>query len=169
MGDGASGERTGSRSTEREGGWGAAGAPWPGVFCAVAERAAPARSKATSALLQWSIVARASMDSKWWQPLWWIQLYLYFTPLAVAADLLGRVADHILVAQFGGNLFRDVAHFGEIVHSEHASAGLLAEFVEQQGAGPLLGRGGIWIEDADGVNFNVRFADYRANLALGVT
>ena len=42
---------------------------------------------ARSALLQWSIVAGASMNSKRRQPLGWIQLYLHFTPLAVAVHV----------------------------------------------------------------------------------
>ena len=36
------------------------------------------------------------------------------------------------------------------------------------GAGALLGRGGIGIEDADGVDFDVGLADLGADFALGV-
>src|SRR5579864_2124721 len=115
----------------------------------MSERAAPLRSTAAIALLQWSIVARASMNSKWRQSLGWIQLYLNFTPLAVAVHFLGRVADHILISQFGRNLFRDIAHLRQVVHTEHAPAGLLAQLIEKQRTGAFLGRSGIGVEQPD--------------------
>src|SRR6185437_16415270 len=45
---------------------------------------------------------------------------------------------------------------------------LLAKLVEEQGAGAFLGRGGVWVEDAHGVDFHVGLAHLGADLALGI-
>src|SRR6185437_895289 len=167
-----SGERTGSRSTVREGAceadwaWNPAGVRAASGTDAAKKtvNAAPARS----ALLQWRIVARACMYGERRQPLWWIELHLHFTPLAVPVEVPGGVTDDILVPQFGGDLLGDVAHLADVVHAEHASAGLLAKLVEEQVAGAFLGRGGVWVEDAHGVDFHVGLAHLGADLALGI-
>src|SRR5271165_586529 len=166
-----SGERTGSRSMVSAGA--CPDVACVGVFCAESEStAATNRNKkiapAWSALLQWRIVARACMDSQRRQTLRWIQFHLYFTPLAVAVQVLGRVPDDILVAQLGGDLLGDIAHLAQVVDPEHAPARLFAKIVEQQRAGTLFGRGRIGVEDADRINLHIGLAHLRLDLALRV-
>src|ERR1700738_4564988 len=109
------------------------------------------------------------MDSEGRQALRWHQLYLHFTPLAVALHGGGAVTQYVLVAEVGGDLDSDVAHVREVVDAEHAAAGLFAQIVEQHGAHALLGGGGVGVEDADGGDFDVGFTHLGFDFALSVT
>src|SRR5208282_5241735 len=103
------------------------------------------KSAAKTALLQWRIVPGTSINGERRQSWWRIHLHLHFTPLAVAGQIPGLVANYILVAQFGGDLLGNVAHLVDIVHAKHAPAGSGADVVEQLRAGALLGSGRVGI------------------------
>jgi hypothetical protein len=119
-------------------------------------------------LVERGIVTGSGMDSEGRQALRWHQLHLHFTPLTVPLHGFWVVSEHILVAQLGGDFDGDVAHVGEVVDAEHAAAGFFAEVVEEHGAGALLGGGGVGVEDADGVDFDVGLADLGFDFAFGV-
>src|SRR5208337_3119704 len=96
------------------------------------------KSAAKTALLQWRIVPGTSINGERRQSRRRIHLHLHFTPLAVAGQVFGLVADHILVAQLGGDLLRNVAHLVDIVDAEEPPARRGADIVEKHGAGALL-------------------------------
>src|SRR5580658_1455506 len=165
----ASGERTGSRSTVSGGAW--TGAGLAGGCCAGSEKAAPGKKTqitAEIALLQRRIVAGASMDGERRQSGPWSHLNLHFTPLAVACQVRGPVADEILVAQQGGNPLADIANSGEIFNAEESTAGLLTQLVQQLWPGAFLGGWKVGIEDSNRINLHVGLPHLRAQLALGV-
>jgi len=98
------------------------------------------------------------------QSLGGIDLHLHFTPLAVPGQVLGPVANHILVAQLGGNLLRNVTISSIFVHPEEPAAGLFAQIVQELRTGALLGRCGVGVEYPDRVNLNIGLAHLRADL-----
>ena len=106
------------------------------------------------------------MDSQWRQSCGWIYLHLHFTPLAVAGQVLGVVADYILVAQLGGNLLCDITHLGDIVHAEQPPAGLFAQIVEKLWTGALFRRRCVRVEDSNRINLYIRLPHLRSNLAF---
>src|SRR6202453_143143 len=160
-GGSASGERTGSRSTVNGGAWldcvFAAGEGEGGAACcAPSANVAPARKIAKTRLLQWRIVAGTSMDGQRRQSLRRIRLHFHFTPFAIAGQILGAVADYVLVAQFGRDFLCNVAHFCNVVAPEEPSAGLFTQVIQQQRPGALFRGGCVRVKDADGVDFHIR-------------
>ena len=108
------------------------------------------------------------MYSKRRQPGGWHQLYLHFTPFAIAFRVGRFVAENVLVAQLSADLCRNVGHIRDIVHPEKLSSGLLAQVMQQQRTIALLGGSSIRIEDADGEQLSVRLADQVPHLVLRI-
>src|SRR5271157_4113270 len=96
-GGSASGERTGSRSTVSGGA--CAGTDGDGDCWAGSEDAPADKRTTRTALLQRRMGTGASMDGQRRQSLRRIQLHFHFTLPAVAGQVLGPVADHILVVR----------------------------------------------------------------------
>src|SRR6185437_8529508 len=133
----------------------------------------PARHSATRsimkiALLQWRIVSAASIDRQWRQSRRRADLYPHFTPLAISLQVGGPVADHVLIPQFVGYFFRDVAQLVDIVHAKHSAPGRGANVIEQFRSHALFWRRRIWIENPHGENLHVRLPHQRFHLSLGV-
>ena len=52
---------------------------------------------------------------------------------AIPFQVLWRVADNVLVAQFDADLLRDIGEFVEVLHREVPSACLFRDFAQQAG------------------------------------
>src|SRR5271168_5648295 len=135
--------------------------------------AAVARSNVHSAvdsesLLRRCIVPLSIMNIQARQPGRRNQPHLQFTPVPVVLHLRRAVTNHILVAELGADTTGDISHVAHFRDAEHASAGHLADVVEEDGAGLLLDGGGVGVEDADGVNLDVALTDDAAEFVFGV-
>src|ERR1035441_2767825 len=91
--------------------------------------------------------------------------------LAVAAQILWRVAEDVLVAQLDANFRRHVGQLIEIVDLILPSSGLLGDFGEQRGSGSLFRRAGAHsggFVNPDGVNLYVGFLYQGLDLRLAI-
>src|ERR1035438_3358617 len=145
---------------------------WPGVSAAHKPKTATSHSADVRILLLGrSIVAQSPEGPQRRQPAWLHQLDLDPPVFAIPFQVLWRVADNVLVAQFDADLLRDIGEFVEVLHREVPSACLFRDFAQQAGARQLL-RGpaasGRRLENADGVDLDVRFAHQVLNFRFGV-
>ena len=74
-----------------------------------------------------------------------------------------------MVAEFRRNLDGNVAHVGNVIDAEEATASLFAQFIEKDRPHSLLCGGGVGVKNADGVDFDVRLAHLGFDFALGIT
>src|SRR5579862_4808117 len=144
------------------------------AFCAASvsgavKRRASLRTSAKKArLLQRRIVSGTGMDCELGQSGRRHQLHLQFTPLSVVLVVIGFVTENVFVPQFGTDLGRNVAHFGDVVDAEQASARFVADVVQQQRSHALLCGRRVRIEDSDGIDLHAGLTHHRTHLAFGI-
>src|SRR5579864_7149014 len=126
-------------------------------------------------LLRGSIISGSEHRSELRQARGFHQLHLDAAVLAVAYCIFRTISQHIFVTQFDPDFRRDIGKLGQVVHGKSSAAGLLGQLIEQARAVHFFERPAPCshgLENPDGINLDVRFANgvpyFRLGVAAGV-
>src|SRR5690348_9905591 len=118
---------------------------------------------------RWGVISSLCMYSERRQALRWHQLDLDLPPFAIPSCIGWTVSEHILVAQLYSNLCSHVCELIRIIDAEHASAGDVGNLVQQIRPIAFFGSGRTIIEQANGINLDIRFLYQRFDLGIGIS